>query len=562
MASRKRSFIWTSFIGSTDGKSAKCNICSQIVKLGKGGSTGNLYRHLKTKHPMENIERLNPDRPQTIHPEHSQVLPTSVNIVAIESPSPSFTSRPNSIFPSKSQPSISSFVSKPMSLSRSKVLDEQLVRMVTKEYQPLTLVEDKEFKKFVALLNPSYLLPSRKTLTSNLIPQYFNKVSETVLGELARAEAVALTTDTWTSLPNENYLAVTAHFVHENGELKTYLLNCLLFNDSHTAQNLSVEIKKCVTQWNLDGKIVAVVSDNAANIKAAIRLCNWRHIPCFAHTINLIVQAGISKISNLVVKVKSIVEYFKRSPQAYAKLQSTQKQMGVKELKLKQEMPTRWNSCLEMLERVLGVKDPLISTLALSKPELNTISEEEWGTISEACNILKLYEEITAEMSSQKTCTISKTIFLSRRMLSHTLMCKENTQICQIRDMCEKMVGEIRIRFCNVESDSLLLESTLLDPRLNKHGFKHNENVFQTAYKKVCEKAGCVLIFEETEAVNENIHSPKKKKSLAWEEFDNSVRQMMRNDNPSAAGIIETDKYLNEQLIKRLVAFIYPGSIT
>ncbi|XP_049782800.1 uncharacterized protein LOC126184454, partial [Schistocerca cancellata] len=31
------------------------------------------------------------------------------------------------------------------------------------------------------------------------------------------------------------------------------------------------------------------ISDNAANIVAAIRLTAWKHITCFAHTLNLIV---------------------------------------------------------------------------------------------------------------------------------------------------------------------------------------------------------------------------------------------------------------------------------
>lgn len=48
----------------------------------------------------------------------------------------------------------------------------------------------------------------------------------------------------------------------------------------------------------------------------------------FAHTINLIVQSGLSGIEEVLVKVKNIVAYFKRSSHALSKLQGFQKQTG------------------------------------------------------------------------------------------------------------------------------------------------------------------------------------------------------------------------------------------
>lgn len=71
--------------------------------------------------------------------------------------------------------------------------------MVVKEYQPLSIVKDVKFKKIVNLLNPGYALPSQKPLTTNLIPQEFQKVSENVMSALSQATAVAITTDSWTS---------------------------------------------------------------------------------------------------------------------------------------------------------------------------------------------------------------------------------------------------------------------------------------------------------------------------------------------------------------------------
>lgn len=70
------------------------------------------------------------------------------------------------------------------------------------------------------------------------------------------------------------------------------------------------------------------MSDNAANITAAIRLGQWRSIGCFAHSLNLIVQSGLNEVSDTVAKVKRIVEYFHKSTQGLRKLQEAQSQMN------------------------------------------------------------------------------------------------------------------------------------------------------------------------------------------------------------------------------------------
>lgn len=49
MEHKKRSEVWTYFEQIPNSK-AKCNFCSQILSY-KGGSTYNLSRHLKSKHP-------------------------------------------------------------------------------------------------------------------------------------------------------------------------------------------------------------------------------------------------------------------------------------------------------------------------------------------------------------------------------------------------------------------------------------------------------------------------------------------------------------------------------
>lgn len=99
-----------------------------------------------------------------------------------------------------------------------------------------------------------------------------------------------------------------------------------------------------------------------------------------------------------------------------AKLNCTQKQMGLPQLKLKQDVPTRWNSTYDMMVRVLSNKTPIMSTLAILENNDFHISPEEWNVTEHVIKVLEIFDEITKEISADKNVTLSKTIILSRTL--------------------------------------------------------------------------------------------------------------------------------------------------
>ncbi|CAH0562953.1 unnamed protein product [Brassicogethes aeneus] len=185
--------------------------------------------------------------------------------------------------------------------------------LITKEFQPFSVVEDYGFKKFVHALNPSYELPSRKKLLNTFLQASYEKTFLVCQTALNKVEAVTLTTDCWTSRNSKNFMAVTAHFINENFKNQSMLLDCSSFGETHTSQNLSKELKRVILEWNLEGKILMVISDNAANIRKAIKdELKLNHLGCYAHTINLVAQDELKQpdVSGLLEKVKAIVAYF------------------------------------------------------------------------------------------------------------------------------------------------------------------------------------------------------------------------------------------------------------
>lgn len=177
--------------------------------------------------------------------------------------------------------------------------------MIAKEYQPFSLVENKEFIIFVSLLNPIYSLPSRKTVSNNIIPHILESTKEKVKKSLENALLIAMSTDGWTSINNESYVAITVHFIDvELYVLKSHVLGCYYFEKSHTVENLSNFLDKSFEEWSISNKVKVSISDNATNITAAIDLnTNWRHIPCLTHSINLIAQSGLAEIQEVHIIV-------------------------------------------------------------------------------------------------------------------------------------------------------------------------------------------------------------------------------------------------------------------
>ncbi|KAL0868272.1 hypothetical protein ABMA27_007803 [Loxostege sticticalis] len=387
--------------------------------------------------------------------------------------------------------------------------------MIAKEFHPLRLVEEEEFAKFVALLNPSY---------SFILPKQYEKLLQLTKNKLATdSAAVCLSTDGWTSINNESFVAVTAHYIsHDATEIKleTVLLGCIKYTE-----------------------LTAISSDNAANMIAAVRAGNWRHIACLAHSINRAVQTSLGHISSTHVKVKQVVEYFKRSSHAQTKLKEIQKQLNVADLKLKQDEATRWNSTYDILTRIVAIKDAVIATLALLRNDLS-LSTDDWQIIEQAIPILKIFNDVTIEISAEKNVTLSK---VSQNLTLYKIMSNfvkgllrgaNNTpRMPQIQSLLTTLDQQLDRRFAHLESNDMYAEATILDPRFKRRGFKHDWN-YETALNVLKQRVGRISQVSETIPRSTTSHSqaeapvhPAGNPSI-WEEFDREEPMLSRQGNP------------------------------
>ncbi|XP_053593384.1 E3 SUMO-protein ligase ZBED1-like [Microplitis demolitor] len=150
--------------------------------------------------------------------------------------------------------------------------------MIAKGHHALRIVEEPEMRKLIQLVSncPGYQLPSRKTVSTNLMSNVHQELQSEARIKIKAAVALSLTTDGWTSSNNESYIAVTAHFIDDETKLCSILLTCEAFNDRHTSENLCDFLRNVMIDWDILHKVTAVVSDNASNIINAVKLGKWR----------------------------------------------------------------------------------------------------------------------------------------------------------------------------------------------------------------------------------------------------------------------------------------------
>ena len=126
-----------------------------------------------------------------------------------------------------------------------------------------------------------------------------------------------------------------------------------------------------------------------------------RHLPCYAHTLNLIMQdmLGLECIKKILTKCKEIVRFFKSSTVGTELLKKEQRATKTPEYKLIQQVPTRWNSSYYMVKRILEIVDALNQALIKLRNAPPPLTVDETIVLEDLEKIWSPFEEATKKIS-------------------------------------------------------------------------------------------------------------------------------------------------------------------
>ncbi|XP_031330565.1 zinc finger BED domain-containing protein 1-like [Photinus pyralis] len=299
-----------------------------------------------------------------------------------------------------------------------------------------------------------------------------------------------------------------------------------------------------------------VVSDNAANIKAAVQTeLGWKHFGCFAHSINLVVNDGLKgeDISQIINKVKYIVGHFKRSHSATQKLLTYQQNQGTGvPLKLLQDVATRWNSTFYMLERFIALEDTVKATMALTNMDPTShLTTDEWVAIKQILQVLKPFEKVTKTVSGEGYLTASLVIPLANGLISvyKGFVDKPVAESEIIRNMLRRINKSLDERFGKLENSNTLSMATFLDPRFKSLAFKDKryfditkKNVISLVAEKIAQSKQSV---SEDEPMSSACDDPTGSEDEIWADFDKEASECQPIGSAVSKAIIEVQRYLD-----------------
>uniref|UniRef100_A0A915LFE9 Transposase n=1 Tax=Meloidogyne javanica TaxID=6303 RepID=A0A915LFE9_MELJA len=162
------------------------------------------------------------------------------------------------------------------------MINKFLMEMICVDLQPLSIVENIGFRRFVNELQPRYKIPSRSQVTRTLLPQMFTSLKEKIK--------------------------------------KVVVLSAKPIKGRHNASVLKELLNVVLSDFSIPKSKIFVVLRDAAEVM--VKVCydlGLKSIDCFAHKCNLAIWDGIRKlnddesIKNLIERVKKFVRKLKKS---------------------------------------------------------------------------------------------------------------------------------------------------------------------------------------------------------------------------------------------------------
>nr|CAG8644445.1 4529_t:CDS:2 [Entrophospora candida] len=272
-------------------------------------------------------------------------------------------------------------------------------------------------------LTPKFKVPAISTVKQLIFKGY--QVGRNKLQELLEnsADSISFTTDEWTSM-HKPYIGITIHWVSEDFELNQLLLTLEELPYPHTANDIVNKLEAIFDEYKIQNKIIAGVSDNSANVVAAMKhFGNIEHVRCAAHTIQISVEKGFKSIETFIKKVRRLNKFAVNRDKYREKLREIQQNIcklskvidlidgynvdaslefidldnQIKILEPIKDVPTCWNSTYEGASEYGKKLNELL------------LNENEWLSLKELLKLLKKFAEATELLGGNKYPTLSLT---------------------------------------------------------------------------------------------------------------------------------------------------------
>lgn len=239
-----------------------------------------------------------------------------------------------------------------------------LSRMIFGCNLPFSIVSHPLFIDFIGSVSPAYShhLPSRHLLAEGLLDREYERAIAIRNELISSAFCVSIVSDGWTNIRRDPVLNIV---VVPDDDAPVFWTAKFTKSDSHTAEAISDFFADTITEIG-SGKVVSIITDNAANMLAAQSIMNNRFpkiatIGCVGHSLHLLSRdlLKVHFFQGSVMKAAQIITSVNASPIIASWLKETEELLAVPILSLIVPREQRWGTILAALCRLKRCRAPL-----------------------------------------------------------------------------------------------------------------------------------------------------------------------------------------------------------
>lgn len=139
---------------------------------------------------------------------------------------------------------------------------------VVLDEQPFSAVEGEGFKYYFKVMQPQFTLPSRRTVARDCFQLHLDEKQKLKAFFKSDCNRVALTTDCWTFIQNQNYLTLTAHFVDNKWNYQKRIISFTVI-PNHKGDTIGRKIEEVLRDWGIRN-VSTITVDNATSNDVAV----------------------------------------------------------------------------------------------------------------------------------------------------------------------------------------------------------------------------------------------------------------------------------------------------
>ena len=440
-------------------------------------------------------------------------------------------------------------------------LTNLLVKFIYNSLQPLSIVDDPDFVALFQKAQPAYAMPSHQNLCTTLLPAKKEQLHRRIIYSLQKAAVIPVTVDIWKTRSTRTYIGITGHFI-EDFELESVMLSCKRFKGALSAENVLTHYQEVISNLNLDGKVGTVVSHNTTNmlttfIKFQGVKCSEgaetddnddseedvavteidaddelfgslpHHIPCFFHTLQLVLKDGLKEIGNASSIITKAVRLFHHVCQSGLAPDIFEGDMDVQA-----KNDTQWINTIKILRSVVSADSEKMGQLNYDEK----LTKNELEVLVEFVDILTPFEVTATKCQGDKIVTASLVIPCIRGLCS---VLKEMSTM-HLTSMLNALKSSIEMHLSKYENMEVFQLAAAIDPRFKLDWCTADEVRTMKALMvdKVAELSPPVAPVSSPKS-----EEPPKKKSKLFQFMTPARNPEIVASSPSQ---IQVDKYLME----------------